>query len=43
MEKKTSYEAMNDIRERNIKVYSDNRIAFIDELQNLKEPGPVKD
>lgn len=42
MEKKTSYEAMNDIRERNIKVYSDNRIAFIDELQNLKEPGPVK-
>ena len=42
MEKKTSYETMNDIFDKNIAVYGDNRIAFIEKLQNLKTYGPVK-
>ena len=42
MEKEISYETMNNIAEKDTAIYSDDRIAFIEELQKFETYEPVK-
>ena len=42
MEKEISYETMNNIAKKDTAIYSDDRIAFIEELQKFETYEPVK-